>query len=278
MEHLFTSEALISLIALTFMEIVLGIDNIVFISIIAGKLPEDKEKSARNIGLILALGFRIALLLGITWLVQLTDPVWTWNFAWGSFSFAPSWRDLILLAGGLFLLTKSVSEMHSKLEGEEEARKKKKDSQQAASWVIAQIIVLDIVFSFDSILTAVGLVDADKVLIMIVAVVISLIIMLMAAGAISRFINSHPTMKMLALSFLLLIGFMLAFEGLHSIHHQEIPKGYIYFAMAFSVWGRIAQYAGTQKRRSDSAQKNPGYRSNRWRLRAGKVENMKGFV
>lgn len=234
MEHLFTTEALVSLLALTFMEIVLGIDNIVFISIIAGKLPADREKRARNIGLLLALGFRILLLLGITWLVQLTTPVFDWALPFGDFHFAPSWRDLILLAGGLFLLTKSVSEMHSKLEGSKEEVKKQQDAKQAMGMVIFQIILLDIVFSFDSILTAVGLVSADMVIIMIIAVVISLVVMLLAAGAISRFINAHPTMKMLALSFLLLIGFMLAFEGFHSLHHQEIPKGYIYFAMAFS--------------------------------------------
>jgi predicted tellurium resistance membrane protein TerC len=234
MEYLFTTEALVSLIALTFMEIVLGIDNIVFISIVAGKLPADQEKRARNIGLILALGFRIALLLGITWIVGLTEPVFEIGLPFGEWDFAPSWRDLILLAGGLFLLTKSVSEMHTKLEGSTEEVKKQKDSKQAITRVILQIIVLDIVFSFDSILTAVGLVSADKVLIMIIAVVISLVIMLLSAGSISRFINNHPTMKMLALSFLLMIGFMLTFEGLHSLHHQEIPKGYIYFAMAFS--------------------------------------------
>ncbi len=234
MEHLLSTEGLVSLLALTFMEIVLGIDNIVFISIVAGKLPADQEKRARNIGLMLALGFRIALLLGITWLVQLTEPVFSLELPFGELDFAPSWRDLILLVGGLFLLTKSVSEMHTKLEGSKEEVNKKKDTKQAITMVILQIIVLDIVFSFDSILTAVGLVSADMVIIMIIAVVISLVIMLLAAGAISRFINGHPTMKMLALSFLLLIGFMLAFEGFHSLHHQEIPKGYIYFAMAFS--------------------------------------------
>jgi len=232
MEHLLTTKGLVSLIALTFMEIVLGIDNIVFISIVAGKLPADQERRARNIGLILALGFRILLLLGITWLIQLTDPVF--EIGMGEIALAPSWRDLILFAGGLFLLAKSVSEMHTKLEGSPEKMEKQGDSKQAMFAVVFQIILLDIVFSFDSILTAVGLIDADKVAIMIVAVVISLVIMLLAAGTISRFINSHPTMKMLALSFLLMIGFMLAFEGLHSLHHQEIPKGYIYFAMAFS--------------------------------------------
>ncbi len=226
----FTSAGLISLLTLTAMEIILGIDNIVFISIVAGKLPEDQQAKARNLGLLLALAFRIALLLSISWIVSLKDPVFS-LFAYttegGQMPFAFSWRDLILIVGGLFLMSKTIVEMHHKLEGEAESGEKK--LKAGSFWsVITQIIMLDIVFSFDSILTAVGLVK--EVEIMIAAVVIALVIMILAAGAISRYINERPTMKMLALSFLLLIGFMLVAEGFD----QHVEKGYIYFAMAFS--------------------------------------------
>lgn len=225
-----TSAGLVSLLTLTAMEIILGIDNIVFISIVAGKLPEDQQSRARNLGLLLALGFRIALLLSISWIVSLKEPVISFiEYLPDAESqpFALSWRDLILIAGGLFLMTKTIVEMGHKLEGEDESGEKKIKANSFWS-VIAQIIVLDIVFSFDSILTAVGLVQ--EVEIMIVAVIIALVIMMVAAGAISRFINERPTMKMLALSFLLLIGFMLIAEGFD----QHVEKGYIYFAMAFS--------------------------------------------
>ena len=225
-----SSAGLISLLTLTAMEIILGIDNIVFISIVAGKLPEDQQGRARNLGLLLALGFRIALLLSISWIVSLKDPVFTlfeYTAESGATPFSFSWRDLILIAGGLFLMGKTIVEMHHKLEGEAESGEKKINASSFWS-VIAQIIMLDIVFSFDSILTAVGLVQ--EVEIMIVAVIIALAIMMMAAGAISKFINERPTMKMLALSFLLLIGFMLVAEGFD----QHVEKGYIYFAMAFS--------------------------------------------
>ena len=234
MADLLTADALFSLFTLTLMEIILGIDNIVFISIVAGKLPEDQQPKARNLGLMLALGFRIALLLSINWIVQLKDPVFNLGDILGlpmsehlHHSFDLSWRDLILIAGGVFLMVKTVLEMHHKLEGEEDSGDTVKKGSSFAQ-VIMMIIVLDIVFSFDSILTAVGL--ADDVRIMIIAVVISLGIMLIAAGPISRFINERPTMKMLALSFLLLIGFMLVAEGFE----QHVDKGYIYFAMAFS--------------------------------------------
>ena len=227
MEILFTPEALISLVTLTFMEIVLGIDNIIFVSIVAAKLPEHQQKRTRNIGLLLALVFRILLLLGITWLVGLTKPVFHLEVPYFGL-FAPGWRDLILLAGGIFLFWKSVTEMHEKMEDPDEGPKVNKS--RSVGYVIMQIVALDIVFSFDSILTAVGLVDADKVLIMIIAVVIAMAIMMLSAGKISAFIEKRPTMKMLALAFLLLIGFMLVLEGLG----QHIPKGYIYFAMLFS--------------------------------------------
>ena len=234
MADLLTADALISLFTLTLMEIILGIDNIVFISIVAGKLPEAQQPRARNLGLLMALGFRIALLLSINWIVQLTDPVFNLGDIFGlplnehlHHSFDLSWRDIILIAGGIFLMVKTVSEMHHKLEGIEGSGEGTK-GRASFFQIVLQIIALDIVFSFDSILTAVGL--ADDVRIMIIAVVISLGIMLIAAGPISRFINERPTMKMLALSFLLLIGFMLVAEGFE----QHVDKGYIYFAMAFS--------------------------------------------
>lgn len=225
-----SADGLVSLLTLTLMEIILGIDNIVFISIVAGKLPEAQQANARRIGLLLALGFRIALLLSINWIVSLKEPV----IAFAEYApdeihtpFALSWRDMILIAGGIFLMVKTITEMHHKLEGENESGEKKLKVTSFFS-VVSQIIVLDVVFSFDSILTAVGL--AQHVEIMIAAVVISLGIMMLAAGPISNFINARPTMKMLALSFLLLIGFMLIAEGFD----QHVEKGYIYFAMAFS--------------------------------------------
>ncbi|MDX1906025.1 MAG: TerC family protein [Bacteroidia bacterium] len=222
-EIFLTSEGLVGLFTLTLMEIILGIDNIVFISIVAGKLPKDQQKQARNLGLFLALGFRIGLLLTISWIVSLKEPVISLG---SSEAFHLSWRDMILIAGGLFLMWKTITEMHHKLEGIDD---ESNDSKARNFWaVIVQIIILDIVFSFDSILTAVGL--AQHVEVMIAAVVISLGIMMVAAGPISDFINDRPTMKMLALSFLLLIGFMLVAEGFE----QHVDKGYIYFAMAFS--------------------------------------------
>lgn len=218
----------ISLLTLTFMEVVLGIDNIIFISIVAGKLPPTEQGRARTIGLMLALVFRILLLLSISWIVSLKDPLFVINLPWGANDFGVTGRDLILLAGGLFLIAKSTTEIHHKLEGEIEEPGVSKVYQNL-SRVIIQIVLVDIVFSFDSILTAVGLVD--EVLIMIIAVVISMGIMLVFSKYIADFVNNHPTIKMLALSFLIMIGFMLVLESLH----QHVPKGYIYFAMFFSL-------------------------------------------
>ena len=221
MEGLFTTEGIVSLLTLTFLEIVLGIDNIVFISLTAGRLPEAQQKKARNTGIILALIVRIGLLLGVSWIIGLKDPFITIR------NFELSFRDLILILGGLFLLGKSTSEIHAKLEGSgEEQLNVKVLTLQAA---VVQIILLDIVFSFDSILTAVGLVE--NVLIIIIAIVISLGVMLLFAGKISAFIHQHPAMKMLAISFLMMIGLVLVVEGLH-VH---VPKGYIYFSMAFAL-------------------------------------------
>lgn len=222
MEALLTVDGLISLLSLTLMEVVLGIDNIIFISILCNRLPEDQQAKARNLGLLLALIMRVGLLFGITWLVGLKEPLLS------IFDMDFTYRDFILMAGGLFLIYKSTTEIHEKLEGEETEVKKSQKIKGFTS-VILQIILLDMVFSFDSILTAVGLVD--NVFIMIVAVVISIGIMILAAGKISNFVNNHPTVKMLALSFLLLIGVLLLVEGFH-VH---VPKGYIYFAIFFSL-------------------------------------------
>lgn len=217
----------ISLLTLTFMEVVLGIDNIVFISIVAGKLPPETQGRARTIGLMLALVFRIMLLLTISWIVGLKEPLFTINLPFGFDAFGVTGRDIILFAGGLFLLAKSTTEIHGKLEGEEEHGPQK--AYHSLQKVIIQIVLVDIVFSFDSILTAVGLVD--HVSIMIIAVIISMGIMLAFSKIIGDFVNGHPTVKMLALSFLIMIGVMLIVEAFHG----HIPKGYVYFAMAFSL-------------------------------------------
>ncbi len=213
----------ISLLTLTVLEIVLGIDNIIFISILAGKLPPDQQKRARTLGLSLALITRVLLLLGISWLASLTAPIHT-SFAFRGHAF--SWRDVVLLSGGLFLLWKSVHEIHGNLEGEEHG--KSSGVQATMSAVIAQIIVIDIVFSLDSVITAVGMTNVVPV--MVAAVVLAMGVMMLASGAISAFVNRHPTVKMLALSFLILVGVMLVAEGFG----QHVSKGYVYFAMAFS--------------------------------------------
>ncbi|MFC5270532.1 TerC family protein [Adhaeribacter terreus] len=218
----------ISLLTLTLMEIVLGIDNIIFISIVAGKLPVEQQGKARTIGLMCALVFRVILLLFISHIVAMKDPLFTLDLPFIENDFGVTGRDLILFAGGLFLIAKSTTEIHGKLEGEEEEHNVKKVAQSLGK-VIFQIVLIDIVFSFDSILTAVGLVE--HVTIMIIAVILSMGVMLAFSKAISNFVNDHPTIKMLALSFLIMIGFMLVLEALH----QHVPKGYVYFAMAFSL-------------------------------------------
>ena len=211
----------IALLTLTFLEIVLGIDNIIFISIVAGRLPEHQQKKARLIGLSLALIVRIFLLMGITWLIGLTEPVLTIS------SFKFSWRDIILFVGGLFLIAKSTSELHHKIEANVTETEVKNVS--AFGSAIVQIVLLDIIFSFDSILTAVGL--TNQITLMIIAVIVSIIVMIIFSGLISAFINKHPTLQVLALSFLILIGFMLTVEAFH----YHVPKGYIYFAVFFSL-------------------------------------------
>ncbi|PRX92468.1 TerC family protein [Allonocardiopsis opalescens] len=221
------TDLIIGFLTLLALEIVLGIDNVVFISILANKLPEHQRARARNIGLGLALGTRVLLLLGISWVVGLTATIFSLPFELPHDAHEISGRDLILLGGGLFLLGKATFEIHESLEGEEGHAGKKVAASFGA--VIVQILLLDIVFSLDSVITAVGMVD--EIWVMIAAVIIAVIVMLISAGPLSRFVHEHPTVKMLALSFLLLIGLMLVAESF-DVH---VPKGYIYFAMGFSV-------------------------------------------
>ncbi len=217
-----SAETLIALATLTFLEIVLGVDNIIFISILSGTLPQGQQLKARRIGLLLAMGTRILLLFSLAWVSKLTTPLFSVS------RLEISGRDMILIVGGLFLLGKSTHEIHDRLEGEEGHSSAKVTASFAA--VLMQIALLDVVFSLDSVITAVGMVD--HVSVMIVAVIVSVMIMMVAAEPISAFVHQHPTVKMLALSFLLLIGTSLIAEGFG--HH--IPKGYVYFAMGFSVF------------------------------------------
>lgn len=239
-----TPEALISLLMLTFMEIVLGIDNIIFISIAANKLPKNQQARATNIGLILAMVFRIILLFGISYLIAMQKSLIDIN--WVGIHGAFTGQSLILIAGGLFLLYKSTSEIHHKLEANEHDEtygidgKKSSKKQISLTNVIIQITLINIVFSFDSILTAVGL--TDHLIIMILAVIISMIIMMLFAAPVGRFVNRNPTIQMLGLAFLILIGFMLIAEGAHLAHFEmfgakigQVPKGYLYFAIFFSL-------------------------------------------
>lgn len=228
----------IALGTLTLLEVVLGIDNIIFLSILAGKLPKAQQEAARRLGLGAALVTRILLLLSIAWMVRLTEPLFT--LLGEEFS----GRDLILLVGGLFLLGKATFEIHDKLEGEVEKRGPKAVASFAG--VVFQMAILDIVFSLDSVITAVGMVD--EVAIMVAAVCIAIVVMLLAIGPLSRFVDAHPTVKILALSFLLLIGMALIAESLN--HH--IPKGYLYFAMGFSV---LVESLNLRLRRKESAGK-----------------------
>ena len=222
MEWITDPQAWIALLTLTSLEIVLGIDNIIFISILSGRLPEAQRARARTLGLAAAMGTRILLLASLAWLAHLTAELFTVG------SHAITARDLVLVAGGLFLLAKATFEIHHNLEGDEHQGGARKAISFAA--VIAQIMVLDIVFSLDSVITALGM--ADHLPVMIAAVVIAVLVMMAAAGSISRFVEDHPTVKMLALSFLLLVGMSLVADGFG----QHISKGYIYFAMGFSVF------------------------------------------
>ncbi|MCW1886104.1 TerC family protein [Luteolibacter flavescens] len=231
-----------ALLTLTLLEIVLGIDNIVFISILVDRLPEEKRKSGRLIGLSLAMGARLVLLLSITWIMSLQNPLFhvpIHPMLWDMIPKAGehgghlgiSWKDMILLLGGFFLIYKSTKEIHHKFDGIEESHGKPKAASSFGA-VLVQIAMIDIIFSLDSVITAVGMVnDPTRVSLMMVAVVISIAVMMLASGAVSDFVSKHPSVKMLALSFLILIGTALMAEGMHF----HIPKGYIYFAMAFSL-------------------------------------------
>jgi len=221
MDAFFTSTGLLALLTLTFLEVVLGVDNIIFISILSSKLPASQQSRARRVGLLAAMGVRILLLLSLVWIIRLTAPLF---YLVGR---PISARDLVLIGGGLFLLAKSTIEIHKRLEGEEGHRSARVRPSFAA--VILQIAVLDIVFSLDSVITAVGM--ANEIAIMVTAVILAVGVMMFAVGPISSFINRHPTVKVLAMSFLLLIGVSLVGEGLG----MHIPKGYIYFAIGFSV-------------------------------------------
>jgi predicted tellurium resistance membrane protein TerC len=246
MEWITNPEIWISLITLTLLEIVLGIDNIVFISILSGKLPAEQQKSARRLGLGLALFTRVLLLLGLAWMARLTNPLFT------VLSQPVSGRDLILLIGGLFLLGKATHEIHDRLEGEDGAVTSRITPKFSA--IIVQILLLDIVFSLDSVITAVGMVR--QIPVMIAAVVIAMVFMLVFVNRVSAFIDEHPTIKMLALSFLILIGCALVAEGLH----REIPKGYIYFSMAFSLGVEMLNIRTRKKRAATKVELHQPYR------------------
>jgi predicted tellurium resistance membrane protein TerC len=244
MEIFLHGETWIAILTLTILEVVLGIDNIIFISIVTGELPIHKQRMARNTGLSLAMIFRILLLLGITYTIHLQKPLFTIDF-WGIYH-EVNLRDLILMAGGIFLLIKSTSKIHQKIEAKD--HKARTISNRGVSMAVLQIILLDIIFSFDSIFTAIGM--TKEVLLMITAVVISLIIMMLFSGAISRFINKYPTLQILALSFLILIGFMLVVESFH----YEVPKGYIYFAVIFSI---LVEMLNMRMRKKSKKNENP---------------------
>jgi predicted tellurium resistance membrane protein TerC len=231
-----TPDGLIALVTLTVLEVVLGIDNVIFISILAGKLPKADQEKARRIGLLAAMVMRILLLMSIAWIVRLTQPLVEFG------SRGISGRDLILIVGGLFLLFKATREIHDKLEGEEGHVSARVAPTMTA--VITQIMLLDIVFSLDSVITAVGM--ADDLSIMVAAVVIAVGIMLFSAGPVSAFVDAHPTVKVLALSFLLLIGCSLIADGFGA----HIPKAYIYFAMGFSVFVEMINLRASKKRRA----------------------------
>jgi predicted tellurium resistance membrane protein TerC len=231
MDWVSSPESWIALVTLTVLEIVLGIDNIVFISILASKLPTTRQARARNLGLTLAMITRLLLLLSLTWIMRLTTPLF--DIA----GHGVSGRDLILLFGGIFLIWKSVHEIHQRLEGESAVARKARDVASMGQ-ILVQIALLDIVFSLDSVITAVGM--ANQLVIMILAIVLAVAFMILASGPVSAFVDRHPTVKMLALSFLLLIGVMLIADGVG----QHISKGYVYFAMAFAVFVEMLNLRG----------------------------------
>jgi predicted tellurium resistance membrane protein TerC len=236
LELLLDPNAWAALITLTVLEIVLGIDNLVFISVLVGRLEEKAARRARQIGLSLALVFRIVFLAGLTWIMQLREPIFE------LFDYEFSWRDVILIGGGLFLIAKGVHEIHSEVEARHEG-KPPSTAPDAFFWAIMQLIVIDLVFSLDSIITAIGM--AEQIEIMVAAIVIAMIVMYAASGPVTGFIKRHPTTKMLALAFLLLIGIALVADGFE-VH---IPRGYIYFAMAFAASVEVFNVIASRNRR-----------------------------
>jgi len=255
MEYLFTVDSLVSLVTLAVLEIVLGIDNVIFVSILISRLNEEKQKlNARRIWMVAGIAVRIGLLGALSWLVTNGNrELFGFNFNEHHYPF--NLRNCIMLAGGLFLLYKTVKEIHHKLEGEEDGSNINKKAS-AFGTIVAQIILVDAVFSFDSIITAIGL--AKHVEIMMIAVVIAMIIMFFFSRGIANFIDSHPSLKMLALAFLLMIGFSLFFEGLESIHHSHIDKSYIYVAMAFSFGVELLNIRVRRKQKERQAVKLRG--------------------
>ena len=249
MDAFLSADGLTALVTLTVLEVVLGIDNVIFISILAGKLPAGEQDRARRIGLMAAMVMRILLLLSITWIMRLTAPLFTVPIL----NHELSGRDLILSGGGLFLLFKSTREIHERLEGEEGHVAARVVPSLIA--VVGQIMVLDIVFSLDSVITAVGM--AESVAVMIAAVVIAVGIMLFASKSVSLFVDAHPTVKVLALSFLLLIGVSLIADGFGA----HIPKGYIYFAMGFSVFVEMINLRASKRKRAKAVKLHDGYHS-----------------
>ncbi|GAB3317413.1 TerC family protein [Larkinella ripae] len=261
MDQLFSAENLVSMLTLTFLEIVLGIDNIIFISIAANKLPLASQPKARNLGLILAMIFRVILLFGISVLISLSKPFMHYNSSWLKAAFTG--QSVILIAGGLFLLYKATSEIHHKLEGQSEEDESTSASKGKASLsgVVTQIAVINIVFSIDSILTAVGL--TQNITVMIVAVVVSVLIMMFFAGPVGKFVNEHPSIQMLGLAFLIMIGFMLIAEGAHLAEIEvfnsaigSVPKGYLYFAIAFSL---LVEFLNMRLRKNQKPVQLHGY-------------------
>lgn len=239
MNSLLSVDGLISLITLTFLEIILGIDNIIFISIIASRLPKEEQSKARNIGLLLAMVFRVILLFGISILISLQKPFFQVNFNW--LNFAPSGQAVILFVGGLFLIYKATNEIFYKLEGEDHEIPKSGKAVNSVTKVVTQIALINLVFSVDSILTAIGL--SNNIMVMIIAIVLSAVIMMVFSGPVGRFINNHPSLQVLGLSFLIMIGFMLIAQASHdsklSILNNQIgviPKGYLYAAIGFSLF------------------------------------------
>jgi predicted tellurium resistance membrane protein TerC len=286
MDMFLQADTWLALLTLCFLEIVLGIDNIIFISIVSNKLPEEQRKQARNVGLALAMIVRVCFLLGITWIIKFKEPLFSVFTSNGFFEICPctgtggqefSGRDLILLFGGLFLIAKSTMEINHEMEGDEEEEedengeaKKKKKAYPSLRYTIFQIIVLDIIFSFDSILTAVGIVPPEQVSIMIIAVIVSIIVMMFFSGNISKFIQEHPSMEVLALGFLILIGFTLFLEALH----EEIPKGYIYFAVAFSL---LIEFTNIRVKKKRDAKKKKVVKLNKGYSEAEAKEALSAF-